>query len=177
LPRTSSESRPAESLLLPNLRLATHLLTCTPRRLPLQGVTLRAVARHGVPGQAPSPARQQREKLLRAYYADAIDVATLKGEQARINAEVAQEESQLVSDGGKLAQVKQIINLAVDLATDCAASYQKARPDVRKMWNRAFFRTIRVRDGAVADFTYEERFASLLGSHKGSIVDPRGFEP
>ena len=34
------------------------------------------------------------------------------------------------------------------------------------MWNRAFFRTIRVREGTIADFTNEEPFASLLGSHK-----------
>jgi hypothetical protein len=45
------------------------------------------------------------------------------------------------------------------------------------MWNQAFFRTIRVQDGRIADSTYEEPFASLLGSHKGSMVDPRGFEP
>ncbi|MBI2237623.1 MAG: recombinase zinc beta ribbon domain-containing protein [Actinobacteria bacterium] len=119
----------------------------------------------------------ERDKLLHAYYADAIDVATLKREQARINAEVAEGESQLANDGEKLAQAKQIIDLALDLAKDCAASYRKARPDVRKMWNRAFFHTIRVRDGAIADFTYEEPFASLLGSHKGSMVEVGGFEP
>jgi hypothetical protein len=76
----------------------------------------------------------EREKLLRAYYADAIDVGTLKREQARINAEVAEAESQLANDGEKLAQAKQIIDLALDLAKDCAASYRKARPDVRKIW-------------------------------------------
>jgi len=119
----------------------------------------------------------EREKLLRAYYADAIDVAILKREQARINSEVADAESQLANDGEKLAQAKQIIDLALDLAKDCTASYRKARPEVRKMWNRAFFETIRVRDGGVADFTYEEPFASLLGSHKGSMVVPTGFEP
>jgi len=42
------------------------------------------------------------------------------------------------------------------------------------MWNRAFFNTIRVRGGEVEDFEYEEPFASLLGSHKGSMVDLRG---
>ena len=115
----------------------------------------------------------EREKLLRAYYADAIDVATLKREQARINAEVTEAESQLANDGEKLAQAKQIIDLALDLAKDCAASYRKARPDVRKMWNRAFFDTISVRDGTVADFKYQEPFASLLGSHKGSFVEVR----
>jgi site-specific DNA recombinase len=103
--------------------------------------------------------------------ADAIDVAILKREQARINAEVAGAESQLASDGEKLAQAKQIIDLALDLAKDCATSYRKAKPEVRKMWNRAFFRTIRVQDGAIADFMHEEPFASLLGSHKGSMVD------
>jgi site-specific DNA recombinase len=119
----------------------------------------------------------ERDKLLRAYYGDAIDVATLKGEQARINAEVAEAESQLASDGEKLAHAKQIIDLALDLAKHCATSYRKARPDVRKMWNRAFFQTIRVRDGAIADFAYEEPFASLLGSHRGPMVEVGGIEP
>jgi len=45
------------------------------------------------------------------------------------------------------------------------------------MLNQAFFRTIHVQDGRIADSTYEEPFASLLGSHKGSMVGPRGFEP
>ena len=97
-------------------------------------------------------------------------MATLKREQARINAEVAEAESQLANDGEMLAQAKQIIDLALDLAKDCATSYRKASPEVRKMWNRAFFRTIHVRYAAIADFTYEEPFASLLGSYKGSMV-------
>jgi len=116
----------------------------------------------------------EREKLLRAYYAEAVDVRTLKREQARINAEVAEAESQLATDGERLKQAKDIIHLALDLAKNCAASYRKARPEVRKMWNRAFFGAIRVHDGKVEDFTYEEPFASLLGSHKGSMVDLAG---
>jgi len=116
----------------------------------------------------------EREKLLRAYYADAIDVATLKREQARINAEVAEAESQLATDGAKLRQATKIIDLALDLAKNCASSYLKAKPEVRKMWNQAFYRAIRVQDGRIADSTYEEPFASLLGSHKGSMVDLTG---
>jgi hypothetical protein len=119
----------------------------------------------------------EREKLLRAYYADAIDVDTLKREQARINAEVAEAEAQLASDGESLKQAKQIIDLALDLAKNCAASYRKAKPEVRRMWNRAFFRKVLVRDGQVGGHEYEEPFASLLGSHKAQIVDLRGVEP
>jgi site-specific DNA recombinase len=87
----------------------------------------------------------ERERLLRAYYADAIDVQTLKREQARINGEVAEAESQLATDGDRLKQAKEIIDLALDLARDCAASYRKAKPEVRRMWIRAFFGAIRVR--------------------------------
>ncbi|MGH2554512.1 MAG: hypothetical protein ACRDHO_02195 [Actinomycetota bacterium] len=104
----------------------------------------------------------------------AIDVETLKREQARISAEVAEAEAQLANDGEKLDQAKEIINLALDLAKNCAASYRKARSEVRKMWNRAFFREILVEDGNINRFEYEEPFASLLGSHKGQIVDERG---
>jgi hypothetical protein len=48
---------------------------------------------------------------------------------------------------------------------------------VRKVWNRTFLRTIRVGNGAIADFTHEEPFASLLGSREGSMVEVAGFEP
>jgi len=128
-------------------------------------------AQGGWPARAPFGYRNVRrdgpgrrgQSVLEPDYADAIDVATLKREQAGINAEVAEAESQLANDGEKLAQAKQVIDLALDLAKDSAASYRKARPEVRKVWNRAFFRTIRVRDDAIADFEYEEPFASLLG--------------
>jgi hypothetical protein len=69
----------------------------------------------------------EREKLLRAYYADAIDVAILKREQARIDAEVADAESQLATDGEKLAQAKQIIDLALELAENCGGELPKGQ--------------------------------------------------
>ncbi len=119
----------------------------------------------------------EREKLLRAYYLDAIDVEMLKREQSRINADVAEAEAQLANDGEKLKQAKAVIDLALDLAKNCAASYRKAKPEVRKMWNHAFFREILVGDREVIRFEYEEPFASLLGSHKGQIVEVSGFEP
>lgn len=41
---------------------------------------------------------------------------------------------------------KDIIDLSLDLANNCAASYRKAKLEVGKMWNRPLFRTIRVQD-------------------------------
>src|SRR5207244_1285048 len=43
-------------------------------------------------------------------------------------------------------------SFALTQAKDCAASYRKARPDVRKMWNRALFREIFVEQGNVVRF-------------------------
>ncbi len=119
----------------------------------------------------------EREKLLRAYYADAIDVETLKREQARIFAEVTEAEAQLAADGDSLKQAKQIIDLALELAKNCAASYRRARPEVRKLWNQAFFRNVLVSEGQVAGHHYEEPFASPLDSHNAQIVELRGVEP
>jgi len=127
----------------------------------------------------------ERERLLKAYYADAIDVATLKREQDRINAEVAEAEAQLSSEGAKLKKATEVIELALGLAESCPDAYLRAQPDVRKLWNQAFFQKVLVRSGSSpqAQAVYEEPFASLLGSqevvgsHKSTIVELPGIEP
>jgi site-specific DNA recombinase len=124
----------------------------------------------------------EREKLLKAYYADAIDVDTLKREQARINTEVEEAEAQLSREGAKLKKAAEVIQLALNLAESCPDAYLKARPDVRKLWNQAFFRKILVMAGpsAQAEVLYEEPFASLLdsqedvGSHNSRVVEVAG---
>jgi len=141
-----------------------------------EGRRARAAPRGGdrVPGPAASPARQRTGEATSRLLRGPVDVATLKREQSRINAEAAEAESQIAVDGENLAQAKQIIDLALVLAKDCPASYRKAGPEVRKMWNRAYFQRIHVRGGGIQDFTYEKPFASLLGSNKESIVDLAG---
>jgi hypothetical protein len=59
-----------------------------------------------------------RRSARTASERDQGDVATLKREQSRINAEVAEAESRLATDGEKLEQAKQTIDLALDLAKD-----------------------------------------------------------
>lgn len=118
----------------------------------------------------------EREKLLKAYYGDAIDVATLKREQARINAEVAEAEAQLSGEALKLEQAMKVIELALELAESCRAGYARAKPEVRELMNQAFFRKILVKNGGPLNAEYEEPFAYLLsdGSHKSTIVEVSG---
>jgi hypothetical protein len=100
-------------------------------------------------------------------------VATLKHEQARINSEVAEAESQLAIDGEKLAQAKEIIDLALAWQTTTQRA-TRGRPKCPQDVEPGPPPNNRVRDGAVADVAYEEPFASLLGSHNGSMVMPGG---
>jgi hypothetical protein len=51
--------------------------------------------------------------------------ATLKREQDRINAEVA--EAQLSSEGARLKEATEVIKLALNLAESCSDAYLRAR--------------------------------------------------
>jgi hypothetical protein len=82
-----------------------------------------------------------------------------------------------VLDGEKLTQAKQIIDLALDLAKDCAASHRKARPEIRKCGTEPFSARSELATARSPEVGYEEPFSSLLGSHKGSMVEVRGLHP
>jgi hypothetical protein len=87
----------------------------------------------------------ERERLLKAYYAEALEVATLKRGQARINAEVAEAEAQLSGETAKLkARPRKSSSSPLSLAERCSDAYLKAGPDVRKLWNQASFQKILV---------------------------------
>ncbi|MGH7427037.1 MAG: recombinase zinc beta ribbon domain-containing protein [Candidatus Methylomirabilaceae bacterium] len=116
----------------------------------------------------------ERDRLLKAYYAEAIDVPTLKREQARINTQQAQLEDELTRVGASLEETRKIIGLALQLAKSCRDGYLKGAPERRRLWNQAFYEKIIVKDGKVKRFRYAEPFAYLFGSHKKGIVEVSG---
>lgn len=119
----------------------------------------------------------EREKVIKAYYADALDVTTLKREQARINAEVTELEKELSGSTDRLKQAKEVIEIAIKAVKTCAVSYAAAETETRRIWNEVFFEKIVIKDGRVARVKYQEPFAYFFGSHKGSIVEVNGLEP
>ena len=113
----------------------------------------------------------ERDKLLRAYYADAINVETLKREQDRIDTETGILEAQMAGETIRLHEAKKIIKLALRLAKNCRASYQKGSPETRKLWNEAFLKRVEIRDGKVSRYTLAEPFSGLMsGSNKKLLV-------
>jgi site-specific DNA recombinase len=122
----------------------------------------------------------ERRKLLDAYYAAAIDVTTLKTEQARIAADVRTAEERLAAVDAHLAEWQEILETAMRFATNCATAYARASTQTRRRFNQAFFTRIEVRDGKIADVGYHPPFDLLFSSSEfeyGDLVEVSGLEP
>jgi len=71
-------------------------------------------------------AENERRKLLDAYYGGAIDVPTLKTEQARIGSAIDAAKDRLRDLDANLTEQQEILELAASLATRCGDAYRKA---------------------------------------------------
>ncbi len=120
----------------------------------------------------------QRERLLRAYCAGAIDLDLFKREQERIAAEAAQVEARRL-DAEKIERAKEVVEVATQLIDLSRRAYAALGPSMRRRYNQAFFEAVHVRDRNVVRVTYQEPFATLLtsGFSKTPLVPPAGIEP
>ncbi len=117
---------------------------------------------------------------MTAYYSEAIPLELLKDEQDRISKEAKACEKELNATGTRFDLMEQIIEKAINLASNCAVAYEKASPQVRRMFNQAFFEKVFVNEKKVSGFEYTEPFDLLIngnGSDKEIMVGVTGFEP
>lgn len=122
----------------------------------------------------------ERQKLLRAYYANAIPLELLKADQDRITAQEQAARNALQAAEADLGEWEEILRLAIRLAGNCHAAYGKARPKVRRRFNEAVLEAVYVRDGAIARTEFTEIFEPLFSrpsSNEPLKVEVRGFEP
>jgi site-specific DNA recombinase len=95
-------------------------------------------------------AEGQRRKLLDAYYGGAIDVPTLKAEQARIGADIEATKDRLADLDASLGEWQEILELAATFAVRCGDAYRKASDRTRKQFNAAVFGRLDVRTAGSA---------------------------
>ena len=107
-------------------------------------------------------AETRRRKLLDAYYAGAIDVPTLKAEQAAISGEIQATKDRLADLDANLGEWRDILELAATLATRCGDAYRKASDRTRKMFNTAVFERLHVKDGRLSDQEYRPPFDDIF---------------
>ena len=122
----------------------------------------------------------EREKLLRAYYANAIPLELLKADQDRITAQESAAKAELARTEQDLSEWQEVIGLAINLAGNCQHAYLKANPKVRRRFNEAVLYNVYAKDGKVTRAEFNDPFKALFlrpSSNKRLTVEPWGFEP
>ncbi len=125
-------------------------------------------------------AEGERRKLLDAYYAGAIEVTTLKSEQARIGADIQTAKDRLGDLDANLGEQREILDLAASLATRCGDAYRKANDRTRKLFNAAVFERLDVKGGRLSHEQYRPPFEGVFNVSEieyGTRVGTKGFEP
>jgi site-specific DNA recombinase len=122
----------------------------------------------------------ERQKLLRAFYSNAIPLELLKDEQDRITAQERAAKQELDVAESDLDRWQDVLRTAIKLAGNCHAAYLKARPSVRRRFNQAVLEGVYVKDRKVARAEFSDVFAPFFSrpsSNKALKVVPTGFEP
>ena len=122
----------------------------------------------------------ERRKLLDAYYASAIDVTMLKGEQDRIGRDVRDVEDRLATVDAHLHEWQETLNVAMRITSNCGNAYARVGDKARRLLDTAVFSRLAVRDGKIVEYDLRPPFDILFGMPRfeyGSLVELRGIEP
>ncbi len=125
-------------------------------------------------------AETERRRLLDAYYAGAIDVPTLKAEQARIGADLTTARDRLADLDANLGEWQEILELAATFATRCGDAYRKASDRTRRLFNSAVFVRLDVREGRICAEEYRPPFDDIFSEPEfeyGTRERLKGIEP
>ncbi len=104
----------------------------------------------------------ERKKLLELHYAEALPVDLFRAEQERISRELEKAKAQLASVSLAFDEIAQNTTRALELAKDCHAAYAAADPNVRRLFNQAFFEKLYVHDDGEVTHDLAEPFKILL---------------
>gem|GEM_PF-1970213 len=91
--------------------------------------------------------RAKQEKLLAAYYNEALSVTVMAKEQKGLESSLGRIERQLASLHQGQAETEELIEIALDLARNCHATYLAADDLGKRQLNQAFFEKVYVCSG------------------------------
>jgi hypothetical protein len=125
-------------------------------------------------------AEHEREKLLQAYFAEAMPLDLFKREQNRIAKEIDLAQAEIKRAEATDSPYGQLLETALGIIRNAREGYSAADPYVKRLWNRALMERIEIGAGQVARVELKEPFAGLFlwaASNKGRLVEEGGFEP
>ena len=125
-------------------------------------------------------AKLEREKLLQAYFADAVPLDLFKREQSRIAKEIDGAQAELAKAETTDSPYRQLLETALSYIRDARRGYADADPYVKRLWNRTLIERIEIKGGQLAGVELKQPFAGLFllaSSNKETLVGGPGFEP
>ena len=87
---------------------------------------------------------RKQKKLLEAHYADAIPLDLLKEEQATLERAIADIDTRFTALEQNYAEVKQNLDMVLELATNAKKLYKTAPEHIKRMLNQVFFEKVLV---------------------------------
>jgi site-specific DNA recombinase len=91
--------------------------------------------------------RAKQEKLLAAYYSEALSVTMMAKKQKGLESSLGRIERQLASLHQGQAETEELIEIALDLARNCHATYLAADDLGKRQLNQTFFEKVYVSSG------------------------------
>lgn len=112
-------------------------------------------------------ARSESDKLLAAYFADAIDLPTLKRHQDRIRAGVADIEQRLTQHDEHHAGARAFLHDSLRLLTDAHHAYAHSDDGSRRLANQAFYTRLEITEDEQLRPRLAEPFATIVREATG----------
>ena len=119
----------------------------------------------------------EKDRLIDLYLGGDLERDVFRMRKSRIESEIVDLESKTDGQTVQIKQARELIALAVKVSQNCYAGYRKASPETKKLWNKAMFESITVKNREIVKTVYQEPFKTLLGrkgSNKRNLVDRTG---
>ena len=123
---------------------------------------------------------REREKLLKAYLAEAVPLDLMKVEQERIGKEMTVLEGKASRPKLQDELVERMLERAFGYLDRLQEAYLAARDRERRAWNQLVFKGFWVADRRVRRYEFSDMFRDLVeytGSNTGDVVGRGGLEP
>jgi hypothetical protein len=116
----------------------------------------------------------EKEKLLRAYYADAVPLDLMKSEQERLSREIEDAEGRIAAYQCTDSEFNAKVDELLDLAQDCHRLYRDAAGPFRRLLNQALFTRIYIDEEGEVRTELAQPFEVLLGDDLTAEAKARG---
>jgi hypothetical protein len=125
-------------------------------------------------------AQHEREKLLHAYFADALPLEMFKREQTRVAKEIDRAQAEIAEAESTDSPYREMLETALSYVRDARRGYAQADPYVKRLWNRTLIERIMIKGGQLSGVELMHSYHGLFllaSSNKRCFVGGPGFEP